>query len=148
MKLEKYARIPKEKEETHTLGARIPKSLYNAFHAHCSSLGLTVSEGIYYLMKEELAGTIEPPIAATVEQSKTPVAPVKQRKISSNAGRFNTNNYVMQDELPCPVCQTWSSRSNFSRSHVKKHGYETTQEFFEVHREAALQMLAKRKEQP
>lgn len=146
MKLEKYARIPKDKGKTHTLGARIPVDIYNDFAAYCSSLGITVSEGVLYLIKEELSSIEQdsPPIAATVEQSKTPV---KQRQ-TTNAGRFNTNAYAVQDELPCPICKTWSSRKNFSRDHLKKHGYNDTQEFFEVHKEAAMQMLAGRKEQP
>lgn len=51
--LKKYARIQKN-TETEMLTARIPKEVYMAFKEHCKGLGLTITDGVYYLMVEEM----------------------------------------------------------------------------------------------
>lgn len=51
--LKQYARIQKG-EQTEMLTARIPKDIYDKFKEHCKGLGLPLTDGIYYLMVEEL----------------------------------------------------------------------------------------------
>ncbi len=47
------------------------------------------------------------------------------------------------NELPCPICDNWYSKTNFSR-HAKNHNI-TTQELLEGNKKRVLQMIDERK---
>jgi antitoxin component of RelBE/YafQ-DinJ toxin-antitoxin module len=140
--LERFARNQKRNERTEVLTARLSKPLYDDFKAYCDGLGLTISEAINLLVDHELKGKRseyeripkEPDVLAepttnddepntNVVEANTDVVKTKTTKQAKGA-RFTVKPWTVEDELPCPICGTWVSSSNFSR-HSKQHGTTT-----------------------
>ncbi len=141
--LEKFAR-KRNKEATEVLTARIPESLYQEFKTYCDSLGLSISEAVFLLVEREVRG--ETPEQQTHNEYITQtdlhtnddkknddvVVPNTKEYIpkqkSSNAG-FVTAPWKINEKLPCPICRTWTSATNFSR-HAKEKHQTITKEIF------------------
>lgn len=150
--LERFARTKREKEKSVTTTIKLPESTFYSLREYCESLGITVTEAIYLLVDRELKEaersdiqSISEPIRK-YEEAATSSIPhnTPRRRPPSSSSRFNTNEYSINDELPCPLCGKWVSRGNYAR-HTKGHDL-TTQEMFEQHREKALEMVQQRKE--
>jgi hypothetical protein len=52
--------------------------------------------------------------------------------------------WTVENQLPCPICDNWSSKSNFKRAHAAVHGYKDSYELLFQHLEKADQMMQKR----
>lgn len=155
--LEKFAR-KRNKEATEVLTARLPESLYHEFKTYCDSLGLSISEAVSLLVEREVRGetpeqqTHNEHITHTslhtnadkkndvvvipntndikkndvVVTSNTNEYTPKQK--SSNSG-FVTTPWKINEKLPCPICRSWISATNFSR-HAKEKHQTITKEIF------------------
>lgn len=164
--LEQFVRIKKGKGKNVTTTVKLPEETFYTLRNYCDNLGITLTEAIYLLVERELkeAGSnniqqhtkykeINHEIAATIqpnteyEEEHTPHIQQNTTKRSSSTSssiRFNTTEYVINEELPCPICEKWVSRGNYSR-HAKGHDL-TTQEIFELHQDKTKEMVQHRKE--
>lgn len=149
-RLDKYARQFKRKEPTKVLPIRIPESIYNQFRERCKDLGLSMSEAGYLLIKEEIESDVyisyTNEIAVTtipIQKENTPTTKVVDQKTSLPSMRWTSASYEIENELPCPLCNQWYSKANFSR-HAKNHNF-TTREILESHQEIINQMIKYRK---
>lgn len=153
-RLDKYARQFKRKEPTKVLPIRMPESIYNQFRERCEDLGLSMSEAGYLLIKEEIESDVYTSytneVAVTTNSLQTPIqkedAPTTKvvgQKTSLPSTRWTAASYEIENELPCPLCNQWYSKANFSR-HAKNHNF-TTREILESHQEIINQMIEHRK---
>jgi len=140
--LKQFARNKKQKEKTEVLTARLPHSLYSDFKAHCDELGLSISEAVCLLVEHEitsLKGDSETAIAVETNtdndessgdetKANTNVVTNNSKRIESTTQRFTLNQWKINNEVPCPICQEWKAAGNFQR-HAKTHKM-TTQEIF------------------
>lgn len=147
--LEKFAK-EKEKEEKKDkpFSVRVPTSFYNQFLEHINGLGLNLNESIYLLMRKELNGGEESNtdvaqkydkanIRGTHDKPKEIGNSVKVGKKIGGKGRFTVEPWLTtDDQLPCPLCEKWYSRSNFSR-HARKAHDMTTEELLTRYKEGA-----------
>ncbi|MGN2275063.1 hypothetical protein [Priestia megaterium] len=153
-RLDKYARQSKRKEPSKVLPIRLPQSIYNRFRQRCEDLGLSMSEAGYLLIKEEVedalytvytnevAVTTEP-LQTPIQKEARPTTEVITRKPSLPSTRWTSTPYEVENELPCPLCNQWYSKANFSR-HAKHHN-STTREILESYQEIINQMIQRRK---
>lgn len=148
--------------------SRITEKEYKDFKELCDRTGFSVSEAIRVLIQGELnpetpkraekpaqrkpAPVVAPVVAVENTEEASPEystpAPKsfnpKSRPIRSNFGRFTTEKWKVENFLPCPICNTWVSSSNFSR-HVKtNHNNMTSEELFTQYEAEADQMVADR----
>lgn len=149
--LENFARKSKSKEKSIVLTARLPESLYEDFKEHCEDLGLSISEAVYLLVDKEMKDQEVPKthttdyknnydvvVTNTIEEKPKPI------KRTANTTRFTTKPWVVDGDLPCPICGQWVSASNFSR-HAKQHGTNTHAVFTnDGHLEKVNEMIKKR----
>ncbi|MCU5003882.1 hypothetical protein OCD70_28065 [Bacillus tropicus] len=161
--LEKYARNKRCKEKSEVLTARLPHSLYEDFKTYCDELGLSISESVCLLVEREMSGSDNAfnEVATTKEyinntdssedEVKTNTKPttnvVKKNtnENNSNTKRFTVKQWVVNDKLPCPICEEWKTAGNFLR-HAKTHGMTTEQVFTnEEYREKIELMVAELK---
>jgi antitoxin component of RelBE/YafQ-DinJ toxin-antitoxin module len=144
--LEQFARNTRRKEKSEVLTARLPQSLYSEFKAYCDELGLSISEAVYLLVEREMNSFdgVSNELATTKEYIENDdvvvmntetntnivdnVVKKKRNVTKSNTNRFTTKHWVVNGELPCPICNQWASSSNFAR-HAKQHD-STTQAIF------------------
>lgn len=150
-RLDKYARQSKQKEPSKVLPIRLPESTYIEFRQRCEELGLSMSEAGYLLIKEEINDgiyytTYTKEVAATTE----PLNPLIQKEHHSTtkkaylpSTRWTSTPYEVNNELPCPLCNQWYSKANFSR-HAKHHQL-TTREILESHEDIVEQMIQSRR---
>lgn len=142
--LEKYARKEQTETKDKTLTARIKPSLYNDFKKHCDDLGLNISQAIELLMENELNGpnTQEHTnVIQDVTQKEVQKEVQKEYKPKAyNTSRFTTTQYERDNKLPCPVCNKWYSKANFSR-HAKTEHSQTTQELLESNETKVMEMI-------
>lgn len=136
--LKQFAR-KRNREETEVLTARLPKSLYKDFKRYCDELGLSISEAVFLLVEREMKEAPpqqEPPKETNgnlkhlhknndnriddVVTTNTIEYKPKTPKRQGTTTRFTTKKWVIEGELPCPICRQWVSASNFSR-HAKQH---------------------------
>lgn len=148
-RLDKYARQFKRKESTKVLPIRIPVSMYKQFRELCEDLGLSMSEAGYLLIKEEIESNVYTSytneVAVTTSSIQKEGAPIKKvfhQKTSLPSTRWTSAPYEIENELPCPLCNQWYSKANFSR-HAKNHHF-TTREILETHQEVINQMIKHR----
>lgn len=146
--LEKYSKKTR-KEESEVLTARLPKSLYKAFQEHCKDLGLSISEGVYLLVREEMSKIEDKPKQlkkdvsentkiVSKEVTTTTIKPQNEVKTntkqskneSSSNGKFTVTPYSIEKLTACPICEAWISRSNFKRHCSDQHD-KTPQQIFE-----------------
>jgi antitoxin component of RelBE/YafQ-DinJ toxin-antitoxin module len=131
--LKQFARNQRIKENTTVLTARLPESLYGAFKTYCDQLGLSISEAVCLLVEREMRGIqgeSEVAAALSIDEDKMNDDVVKKNTITNkpNTNRFTTNQWKVNEMLPCPICGEWKAASNFSR-HAKHHDI-TTEEIF------------------
>ncbi|MFE0565587.1 hypothetical protein ACFW1D_24240 [Priestia megaterium] len=154
-KLDKYARQSKLKEQSKVLPIRLPESIYEQFRQRCVELGLSMSEAGYLLIKEELEDNLynsnTNEVAVTTEQLQNLIHHENTSYTRNNTGkssffstRWTSNHYEIENELPCPLCQQWYSKANFSR-HAKNH-HTTTRELLESNEDLVYEMIDKRKQ--
>jgi antitoxin component of RelBE/YafQ-DinJ toxin-antitoxin module len=156
--LKQFARNKRTKGKTEILTARLPADLYKNFKSYCDELGLSISEAVNLLIDKEISGlntkriqkesfeNTREEVASTSEV--IPYAELKPLESKPNTkrvqtGRFITNEWNVDGDLPCPICETWFSKSNFSR-HAKGHEM-STEEIFTTHKEKADRMVKERK---
>ncbi|MFP8644893.1 hypothetical protein ACLHWY_25430 [Priestia aryabhattai] len=153
-RLDKYARQSKRKEPSKVLPIRLPESIYDRFRQRCEELGLSMSEAGYLLIKEEVEDVLYNPytneVGATIEPLSLPIQKEHHSTTKGTLGkpflsstRWTSTPYEVENELPCPLCNQWYSKANFSR-HAKKHDI-TTREILESHEEIVNQMIQSRK---
>lgn len=153
-RLDKYARQSKRKEPSKVLPIRLPESVYNQFRKRCEELGLSMSEAGYLLIKEEIEDDLYTmytnEVAVTTNSLQIPIqkedcttTKMIDRKTSMPSTRWTSTLYEVENELPCPLCNQWYSKANFSR-HAKHHNF-TTREILESHQEIINQMIKHRK---
>ena len=58
--------------------------------------------------------------------------------------RFVVKPFTINDELPCPICNSWSDPKNFSR-HAKSHGFEGTKAFYNEYMDKVEEMVNHKK---
>lgn len=157
--LKNYARTT-NKEPTEVTSVRIPKSMYKKFKHHCERYGLSITESINILIRNELGGSLkevnyedEPkkiqkqlPLESSSPSVKLPTPPTRSQPRKQNGSRFLTTEYQVNGDLPCPICGEWKSSTNFSR-HVKVTHNKTTQEIFTENHEKAISMVKARTSQ-
>lgn len=126
--LEQFARNRKGKGKTEVLTARLPESLYSEFKTYCDELGLSISESVCLLVEYELNNNrnktnTEDDIIADEDIQTVVEENTKEKRTTSEANtkRFTLKDWVVDGELPCPLCNQWVTYANFSR-HAKQHG--------------------------
>lgn len=134
--LEKFAREKKE-PRSETLTARVTKTTYDRFAEHCARLKIPISEAVALLIEREVyESEKEVSTRQPREEYKPNTTEPRQRQ-----KRFTTNPYVVNDMLPCPICETWpETQRNISRHMRKMHG-QTTQEVYEAYMDKVLKMV-------
>jgi antitoxin component of RelBE/YafQ-DinJ toxin-antitoxin module len=65
-------------------------------------------------------------------------------KRTTNTKRFTVQPFVVEGELPCPVCDKWINHSNFAR-HAKKQHEMSTEEFFNEYKDQINTMIEAKK---
>lgn len=149
MTLERYARRTKVGKRSKVIRTRIPEDLYERFKTHCNRLGLTISEAVFLLIKDEvdrpsheIATAIAHEnynVATSVGQMTTP----RPRRSSKNEeGRFTTIPYVVNGRLPCPICGTWPEKQKNISRHMREVHNSTTEEVYKAHMETIKRMVA------
>jgi antitoxin component of RelBE/YafQ-DinJ toxin-antitoxin module len=61
-------------------------------------------------------------------------------KGKTNTNRFTVKPFVVNGELPCPICDKWINHSNFAR-HAKKQHELSTEEFFNEYKDQIAKMI-------
>lgn len=130
--LDKYAK-PYSDSNTEPIGTKVTKEIAEAFRKYCADRGLSVSEGLRWLVIEELEADKrkreriepkrEPLTTGSYEMDdiiKTKVNQIKPRS-SSTGNRFTYDKWAVNGELPCPLCGTWVSQTNISRHMKTQH---------------------------
>lgn len=166
--LKKFARRP-GKGKTETITSRVPTELHKEFSEHCDRLGLSLSEAVYLLIKQEMTENEgiqkntkeihnESVVGKNIHNQQADLvddeAPereeiyddvyikntkVNKRKTAKPAPRSLKKQFELDGKVPCPICNNWQSSSNFSR-HTKIYHDKTTEEVFEEHKVKATEM--------
>lgn len=165
--LKKMSKKREDEPKNHPVSTRLTDTEFQLFYKLCEETGYSISEAMRVLIQQELKPyDDEPytPVLKTNTESKqenttsiqnhtlshTPSTPVVKRSATVNKrvrpNRFVTTDWMVEDKLPCPLCNGWVSASNFSR-HAKQHDM-TTQEIFEKHKDKADEMVKQRKDTP
>lgn len=163
--LEKYARkneLPPKLDGF--IGGKIPKQLELQFKEHCHKNNLPVQVALRLLIEAELnpapawppANPEHIPGGRYVDNKLISINALPGEHIqdhvsiplqtSPNAKKGIYSHLKIDGQLPCTICNAWHKSSNFAR-HVKKHGYASSQAFFEENIEAAEIMAANKKAQ-
>lgn len=159
--LENYAKDKTVSEKLDGfIGGRVPKTLEENFKAHCKKNGLSVAEALRILLEHELRGEPVPSVPGPASVKPGPpietipaFKPKKPAVRKSSGSREYLSQFAVLDLndldgkgrpkklLPCPLCGSWSSYSNFGRDHSKEHmNGAAPADFFQVHEEAAKKM--------
>lgn len=150
--LERFRRKAPEGRRSATLKARLPEDLYQKFQQYVNDLGLTMSEAVYLLIERELhgpqVGTTREPTATMSEGAMTTPRPRRTtpRATGGPGGRFTVAPWDVGGYVPCPICETWISRSNIAR-HARQFHDKTTQELIEENKDKADEMAQRAREQ-
>lgn len=158
--LEKYGRKKTGEKRNKQIGAKIEPSLFDDFSAHCDNLGLSVSDGVRYLIMEELTKD-----KAKKVQSETTVTLMDHNEITSikpkaepmdnkgttkvkpkvNKGTTKDNplgQWTVNKQIPCPECDKWfSTRKSFYRHCRNTHNTSDYVQFMQSHLKKANEMV-------
>lgn len=155
--LTKFARNAR-KEATTVITARLPNSRHERFKKYCDELGLSINEAINLLIEIELSelekeqkNNIQKP---KYDESKVNTKVIQAKMIDSvknDSGetvksnspknkKFPIRPFVVNDKLPCPICDKWMHHSNFAK-HAKRQHQTTTEAIFTEHRDKAEEMI-------
>lgn len=142
MVLERYARRTTVGKRSKVIRTRLPEDLYDRFKAHCEQLGLTISEGVFLLIREEVERKNHE-MTTNVGQSTTSrlhwTTPKPRR---STGDRFTTIPFVVNGRLPCPICKTWPEKQKNISRHMREMHNSTTEEVYKAHMETVKRMVA------
>jgi hypothetical protein len=165
-RLEKYRR-PRFGILTKHYNVKLPDDLAEELERVCIELDMTPSEFIRLLIYEEITALKKERIPEDIERYQelsistegynsvpssklgmpkdTRPTPRPKRPIGS--GGWSANQWKVNDQLPCPICGTWSAATNFKRDHINKHSPEFSNvvQFLEAHKEEANRMVEERK---
>jgi antitoxin component of RelBE/YafQ-DinJ toxin-antitoxin module len=155
--LKQFARNKQHKEKTEVLTARLPANLHSDFKSYCNELGISVSEAVYLLIDKEITNVRNDEttnmnterIQKYTKENETTAPVVGQTtdvvitNTNVNTNRFTVKQWEVEGEIPCPICEEWVSKSNFSR-HAKVNHQNATQVIFAKHEEKANAMLEER----
>lgn len=148
--------------------SRITEKEYKDFKELCDRTGFSVSEAIRVLIQGELSPETPkraekpaqrksaPVVESVASEEYTEETPPeysiptlkpfnpRSRPPRSSFGRFTTEKWKVENFLPCPICNTWVSSSNFSRHVKSNHNNMTSEELFTQYEAEADQMVADR----
>jgi hypothetical protein len=154
--LDRYAKkeTPQTERKTASLGCKIEPSLYTAFINEAGKLGLGQSEALRYLVIEFLRSaevsdvlTLSEPLR---EKGINLINEIREEEKNNRTGtEVKTGSlidWIIENQLPCTICGTWSSKKNFNRDHASKHNFTSSFEFLTAHKEKADQMVQDRLE--
>jgi hypothetical protein len=170
--LDRYARKPVDEKRTKSAGTRLEPSLYESFVEHCEKRGLTTSEAIRYLIVEAIAETkvqehqndnddksrltkVDESLTyrndvLTSSSVKLPGGNLLLKESSSasnNHGKAGSMvPWMVNNQIPCPICKVWGSRQNFKRDHAAKHGFSNGYDLIQAHLEEANRMVTEREQ--
>lgn len=156
MSLKKYAR-PKRSQLTKQYTVRLSERDAELFESYCRDLNLTPAEAFRFLVLEELeseglastnqVGSENIPLDAKTDSpkilndvKKTPRRTVKKSSRAKNEESEFLAKFRIEGQLPCPICNSWSSAGHFRGRHAAKHGFSSTYEFLKAHEEDVKQM--------
>ena len=161
------SRFAKDKKDPYTFPvmSRVSQETGAAFQAYCEKYNLSISEGIRLLIENELKADsrasefVFPVSPAIVQTNKmetvTPIEtaagtapaaqPAANKAPKGSDDREVVKPYCVKNEkgssvAPCPICGTWTSETNFSPRHTKKHGFPSTAAFYDAYRDKLNQM--------
>lgn len=151
--LKKLSRKKEDEPKVQPVSTRLTEKEYNRFADLCEKTGYSISEAVRLLIQKEIESDDDERIHRNTERIQdaderipkeaTPSASVIKRYTPVNhsirSGRFTTTEWLVEDKLPCPLCLSWVSASNFSR-HAKQHGM-TTKEIFTIYKDKADAMV-------
>ena len=167
--LSRYAKGKKE-SYTFPVMSRLSEETGAAFRAYCEKYNLSISEAVRLLIENEIkahsmnelhreAAAADPIGKARMETEKmeriipldmaagtAPAAQPAAKKASKGSDdREVVKPYCVKNEkgssvAPCPICGTWSSETNFSPRHTKKHGFPSTAVFYDAYRDKLNEM--------
>ena len=164
--LKKMSRKTAKEKQNKPVSTRLTDSEFEAFSKLCDDTGYSVSEALRLLIQQEIEGvdhqyntkslqkyseinevsttreTLSPIVKTPIQPSIKSTTTVNEDKKKIPSGRFSTTEWKVDNFLPCPICNTWTSAPNFAR-HAKEHDM-TTQEIFTKHKEKADQMVKER----
>lgn len=143
--LRKYRRPDRIKGKyTVSMSFRVSQEMYNQWQAYCDKeLNLDSSEALRLMIEEELKAVkreSSPSSAAGSPRLVSVSSPVPTEKKnlprSRFGGRFTVNPWEVQGRVPCPICENWHHRSNYSR-HARTAHDMSSQELIEGNKEKA-----------
>lgn len=147
--LRKYRRPERTKGKyTVSISFRVSQEMFDQWQAYCDNeLNLDMSEAMRLMIEEELKAakkeTLPPPAAGSPRLVSAPSPlPTKKRTLprSQFGGRFTVNPWDVQGRVPCPICENWHNRSNYSR-HARTAHDMSSQELIEGNKEKADAMV-------
>lgn len=162
--MKQYARNKRNKENTIVLTARLPESIYNKFQSYCEEYGFSLSEAVNLLIQNEVksienddkknddetkVNTGETKVSTNTGQTNTGQKKPNTDTGEKNTGQTNTKRFLVKpftinEQLPCPICNSWSDQKNFSR-HAKSHGFEGTKAFYTEYMDKVEEMVNQKK---
>ncbi|MGG1483531.1 ribbon-helix-helix domain-containing protein [Peribacillus castrilensis] len=148
------------------ISSRLTESEYKAFEELCIETGYSMSEALRLLVQQEIKGNDEDTFteriqnyseSKQVDAESKPTEPIRtpipykpstnvvnRKRVATTTGRWTANEWKVNDELPCTICDSWVSASNFSRHLKKLHDNVSTQEFFTKYADRANEMVKER----
>lgn len=160
--LKRFERPKIDDKKGKVLSVRISDDLHKKFVAHCNELRITVSEGVTYLLERELrevddciqSYTHVKQLSDSLEQTAVSVEykskPMSYKRTTSSkprqSSRFSIVPYSIGNMSACPLCNSMTSRTNYSRHLKEIHNYhEGTEAFINEHKEKVLEVLEREK---
>lgn len=122
--LKKFAKEGDREIKNKAFTIKVPKSFFEDFRDYIRSLGLSMNEAVYLLMQKELQDAKDK-TKSDKKSKQVMIGEVEKKKRIS--GRFTVDRWLIDDHLPCPLCQKWYNRKNYSR-HAKTVHNMTTEE--------------------
>ena len=96
------------------------------------------------VIQPKIINSAKSELAVTAEKKSTKMAKSDSAENNNNNKRFTVKPFVVDNQLPCPICYNWYDKSNFAR-HVKSQHNKNTEQFFTEHKDKALEMIETKK---
>lgn len=145
--LKKNKKMYSSENRDKTVATRLSAREFEDFLSLCEETGYSVAEAMRGLILNELRDDVfrkkheetNVNIMYTNEDEEETERNIP-RAVRNPKTKFSTTKWNVDGRLPCPICEEWSSASNFAR-HAKVTHEMTTKELFQTYGEKADEML-------
>lgn len=161
--LKRFKRPTLDVKKSRVLSVRISDDLHQKFVDHCEDLGLSISEGVTYLLEREIRGvddclqmydaskhlsdTVQQTAVSLLDKSKQTSYVCMTSSKPRRSSRFSILPYSIGNMTACPLCEVMTSRTNYARHIKSEHNYfGGTEQFINEHMDKVLEVLEREKE--